>query len=272
VLECVVNISEGRRPAILADLARASGRCLLDVHADAAHHRSVFTLGGQREVLEGCVRDLAEAAVSTLDLTAHEGAHPRFGVLDVVPWVPLSGRNLGSAPLSEALAGRDRFAAWAGTTLQLPCFLYGPERSLPELRRLAWRSLSPDTGPDHPHPTAGSSAVGARRELIAYNLWLEQPDLALARSIATALRGPALRTLGLQVGDAVQVSCNLIDLAVLGPDAVFDAVAARARITRAELVGLLPLRALQSIPRHRWPELDLDETRTIEARLEVVGA
>jgi glutamate formiminotransferase len=231
----------------------------------------VFTLAGNPELVEACVRDLAETAVATLDLSAHAGAHPRFGILDVVPWVPLWGWPLRPAPLLEALDARDRFAAWAGASLQLPCFLYGPERSLPELRRLAWRELSPDVGPVRPHPTAGASAVGARHELVAYNLWLERPDLALARRVAAALRGPAVRTLGLQVGDAVQVSCNLIEPALVGPDAVFDAVAASAQIARAELVGLLPRRILQAIPPNRWPELDLDETRSIEARLEIAG-
>src|SRR5579859_1580277 len=153
----------------------------------------------------------------------------------VVPWVPLTGWPLGPAPLEAAVAARGRFAEWAGSVLRLPCFLYGPERSLPELRRRAWRELLPDTGPDRPHPTAGSSAVGARPELVAYNLWLEQPDLALARRIAADLRSPDVRALGLQVGDAVQVSCNLVNPSQRGPDSVFDAVASRAAVAKAEL-------------------------------------
>ena len=271
MLECVVNISEGRRPEILAELGRAAGPCLLDVHSDPSHHRSVFTLAGDPTVLEASVRSLATAAVATLDLTGHEGAHPRFGILDVVPWVALSGWPLGAAPLGPALVARDRFARWAAERLKLPCFLYGPERSLPELRRLAWNPLVPDTGPHVPHPTAGSAAVGARPPLVAYNLWLEEPDLPLARRIAAALRGPALRTLGIQVGTAVQVSCNLIEPTAVGPDAVFDAVAARAPVARAELVGLLPFSVLDAIPAHRWAALDLDATRTIESRLEAAG-
>jgi len=271
VLECVVNVSEGRRPDILAGLRGAGGSCLLDVHSDAAHHRSVFTLAGDAKVVEPAVRALIEMAVRRLDLKEHEGAHPRFGVVDVVPWVALTGWPVRPAPLDDALAARGRLAAWAGATLGLPCFLYGPERSLPDVRRLAWRGLLPDTGPDHPHASAGSAAVGARPELVAYNLWLEQPDLALARSIAAGLRSPEVRALGLQVGDAVQVSCNLIDPSKFGPDAVFDAVAAQAPVARAELVGLLAKRILDAIPAHRRPELDLDEARTIEARLELTG-
>jgi glutamate formiminotransferase / 5-formyltetrahydrofolate cyclo-ligase len=271
VLECVVNVSEGRRPELVAALAGACGPCLLDVHSDADHHRSVFTLAGEAEALEWSVRALAERSVAVLDLTGHDGAHPRFGVLDVVPWVPFTGWPLRPAPLDDAIAARDRWAAWAGATLQLPCFLYGPERSLPELRRRAWRELRPDAGPDRPHPTAGSSAVGARHELVAYNLWLEEPDLALARRIAAGLRGPDVRALGLAVGDAVQVSCNLVNPTRRGPDTVFDAVAAQAAVSRSELVGLLPARILAAVPPERWAQLDLDPTRTIEARLESAG-
>jgi hypothetical protein len=106
---------------------------------------------------------------------------------------------------------------------------------------------------------------------VAYNLWLENPDLAVARRIAAGLRGPDVRALGLQVGDAVQVSCNLVNPSCVGPDAVFDAVAVEAGVARAELVGLLPQRILDAIPADRWPELDLGEARTIEARLEMAG-
>ena len=120
-------------------------------------------------------------------------------------------------PLQSAVQARDRFAAWAGSSLGLPCFVYGPERSLPDVRRRAWRTLGPETGPDRPHPTAGAVAVGARPILIAYNLWLAEPDLARAREIARALRSPGVRTLALTVGDAVQVSCNLIARGRLAP-------------------------------------------------------
>ena len=113
MLECVVNLSEGRRPEALSSLAGACGPSLLDVHSDAGHHRSVFTLAGDAEALEASVRALAEMAVATMDLHGHEGAHPRFGVLDVVPWVALTGWPLGPAPLEAAVAARGRFAALA---------------------------------------------------------------------------------------------------------------------------------------------------------------
>jgi glutamate formiminotransferase / 5-formyltetrahydrofolate cyclo-ligase len=271
VLECVVNVSEGRRRDVITDLAAAAGPALLDVHADRDHNRSVFTLAGTPAVVAAGVRSLARATVARLDLGSHQGAHPRIGVLDVVPWVSLSGRPLDTGPPAAAIEARDAFAAWAGGELALPCFLYGPQRSLPEIRRGAWHSLAPDTGPHVPHPTAGAAAVGARPALVAYNLWLAGADLAEARRLAEAVRGPQVRALGLQVGDAVQVSCNLIAPQIVGPAAVFDAVATRSGVARAELVGLLPARVLASIPEHRWPELDLDPSRTIEARLEQAG-
>ncbi len=271
MLECVVNISEGRRVELLEELATATGPLLLDRHRDEHHNRSVFTVAGPAEPVAAAVRALARATVGRLDLRTHQGVHPRIGVLDVVPWVALTGWPLDPGPLAGAVEARDDFARWAGDVLDVPCFLYGTGRSLPEIRREAWTTLAPDSGPLFPHPTAGASAVGARPVILAYNLWLAEPDLDLARRLAAHLRGPAVRALGLPVGDAVQVSCNLIDPQVVGPAAVFDAVAGQTGVARAELVGLLPARVLEAIPKHRWPELDLGRSRTIEARLEQAG-
>jgi glutamate formiminotransferase len=271
VLECVVNVSEGRHSNLVAELGEAAGTCLLDSHSDPFHNRSVLTLGGPDEALREGVRALAKATVARLHLSKHEGVHPRIGVLDVVPWVAFRGWPLQPAALGPAIAARDDFALWANATLGLPCFLYGPERTLPQVRRGAWISLLPDVGPNHPHPTAGAVAVGARPPLVAYNLWLSRDDLALAQTVAASLRGPAVRALGLQVGSSVQVSCNLLDPAAIHPGAVYDAVATQAAITRAELVGLVPGLVLKSIPEGRWSELGLSPSQTIEARLETAG-
>ncbi len=261
MIECVLNVSEGRDPVVLDRLADAAGADLLDLHHDPNHHRAVLTVVG-----EGAARAVATAAVAAIDLRAHVGAHPRFGVVDVVPFVAL-----GVTPFEASLAARDRFARWAAGTLGLPCFAYGPQRSLPDVRRAAFRGLAPDTGPDVPHPTAGACAVGARPVLVAYNLWLGLADLDLARSVARSLRGPAVRALGLDVGGHAQVSTNLIDPHSVGPAAIYDAVAARARVARAELVGLMPASVLGAVKASRWAQLDLDEERTIEARLEARG-
>lgn len=271
MLECVVNVSEGRDSTVLEALARSARPWLLDVHADAHHNRAVLTLGGPAREVEAGTRSLAREAVERIDISLHHGAHPRIGALDVVPFVSLAGWPLLDASPSVALEARDRFAAWAAETLGLPCFLYGAARSLPEVRRGAWRALAPDAGPLRPHPSAGAVAVGARPALVAYNLWLDDPDLELARRVAAELRGPLVRTLGLAVGSSVQVSCNLVAPWSHGPAAVFDAVSSRAPVERAELVGLIPASVLNGVPRGRWKQLDLSEEKTIEARLEEAG-
>ncbi|NLD78629.1 MAG: hypothetical protein GX643_18430 [Acidimicrobiales bacterium] len=150
----------------------------------------------------------------------------------------------------------------------MPCFVYGPERTLPDIRRDAFTVLQPDHGVSDPHPTAGAMAVGARLPLIAYNVWLADPDLSLARAVARKIRSPNLRTLGLQVGHRVQVSMNLIAPEVVDPATATDAVAEHAEVAGCELVGLLPRAVLGRIPPERWGELGLAEDRTIEAQLE----
>jgi glutamate formiminotransferase len=257
LLECVVNISEGVRPHVVTAIASSAGDSLLDVHSDAHHNRSVLTLVG-----EDAPRAVARAAVAALDLRHHQGVHPRIGVVDVVPFVPLDG-----ATLADAVAARDRFLAWLGDELAVPGFAYGPERSLPEVRRRAFVDLQPDAGPTQPHPSAGAAAVGARPPLVAWNVWLQEADLARARQVAGEIRGPHLRALGLPVGDRVQVSMNLLAPDVVGPAEAWDLVTERLPITDAELVGLVPRSVLDRTDPARWPQLDLAEDRTIEARL-----
>lgn len=263
VLECVVNVAEGRDDERLAKLAGSCGSELLDLHRDPHHHRSVFTLLG-----ESAPRRLAECAVRLLDLRDHDGVHPRIGVVDVVPFVAL-----GSTPPAEALTARDRFCEWAAETLALPCFRYGPERSLPEVRRDAFVTLAPDCGPAQPHPTAGACAVGVRPPLIAYNVWVTAPDLATVRRVATAIRRPGLRTLGLKVGDRFQVSCNLIAPDEIGPAEIVALVAEAGGVVveGCELVGLMPEAVLDRIDPADWSRLDLAADRTIEARVRAVG-
>jgi glutamate formiminotransferase len=257
VLECVVNVSEGRRLEAVAEVRRLVGPDVLDVHSDAYHHRSVFTMVGTE-----APRALARAVVGRFDLRLHEGVHPRIGIVDVVPFVPLDG-----ASMAGALAARDDFARWAADELGIPSFFYGPERDLPEIRRRAFVDLAPDVGPRDPHPTAGAICAGAREVLVAYNVWLADTTLADARRIARDLRSREVRTLALACGPHLQVSMNLIAPDRVGPAVVFDAVAARAPVARAELVGLVPARVLAAVPKARWGELDLGADRTIERRL-----
>ena len=243
-LECVANTSEGRDQRVLRAIQDAAGDLLLDTHSDEGHNRSVLTLcaagsseaasliegdaaGGHPEALLSflipAVERVATTAVAMVDLRNHEGAHPRLGSMDVVPFVSLrrdANDGVRNGPIAEAIEARERFMSWAGSELGLPCFAYGPERSLPEIRRKAFVAITPDTGPTEPHPTAGSCAVGARPLLVAYNLWLSVPEqcsnseeengtsrgrlVDLARSIARSVRGPAVRALGLLVGSALR--------------------------------------------------------------------
>lgn len=293
-LECVANVSEGQDLALIERLDAAAAGALIDRHADPDHHRTVFTLAGTDESVEAAARRLAAAAVAAIDIADHDGQHPRIGVVDVVPFVPMvraaplsaggagspaaTGRlDMGPA-LDAAVAARDRFARWAWSELGVPCFLYGPlpgggERSLPEVRRSAFSDLAPDTGGSRPHPTAGACAVGARRFLVAYNLWVAGGDVDLVRAVARAIRGPAVRAIGLDLSGRLQVSCNLVDPITVGPAEVHDRVAllleaAGAAVDRCELVGLLPSAVLEAVPRPRWAGLGLGPEETIEGRLE----
>ena len=258
MIECVINISEGRDPDLVQEIARTAGRDLLDVHCDADHNRSVLTVVG-----DSAPTAVIRAAVQRLDIRTHTGVHPRIGVVDVVPFVPLE-----DSTFDDALTARDAMSSWIANELHIPVFLYGPERTLPDIRRGAFTSLMPDLGPSEPHLTAGAVAVGARELMLAWNLWLAEPNLSLAKSIASAIRGPEVRALGLQVGDQVQVSMNLIDPFVVGPAEVYDRVASLAPIERAELVGLAPLALLDATDERRWEQLNLSVDSTIESRLQ----
>lgn len=251
-----MNVSEGRRGAAIDAIVAAAGDELLDLHVDVHHHRSVLTIVG-----EAAPRAVAAAAVTHLDLRRHTGAHPRLGAVDVVPFVALDGDD-------DTAAAADGFSTWLGEHLGVPAFRYGGEHpGLPEVRRGAFTTLGPSAGPAGPHPTAGATAVGARPVLVAYNVWLAEPDLARARAVARAVRGTALRALGLRVGDRVQVSMNLVDPEAVGPAEAHDAVSALVAVAGAELVGLVPRAVLEAVPADRWEQLDLSPDRTIEARL-----
>jgi glutamate formiminotransferase / 5-formyltetrahydrofolate cyclo-ligase len=270
VFECVINLSEGRDASLLAELRATAGPSLRDVHADRFHNRSVFTLihGAQQLALD--VRALLHGAFTSLDLTRHEGVHPRFGVVDVVPFFALDPEKPDAA-----VALRDSTAQWIADAFDVPVFLYGPMngalRTLPEVRRDAFVTLQPDRGPTTASPTLGASAVGARGVLVAWNLWLQGVTVLEARAIARSIRRSEVRALAFQVGEQVQVSCNLIAPLVRGPSTLFDEVTLLlpegGTIARAELVGLAPRALLEKENPSRWSQLDLSEERTIESRL-----
>ena len=206
-----------------------------------------------------------------MDLRTHSGVHPRFGVVDVVPFVALDPDRR-----AQACALRDATAEWLATNFALPVFLYGPlpdgtSRSLPEVRRLAFSALAPDFGPDVAPARLGAVAVGCRPVLIAWNVWLRGVTLDEARAIAAALRRPAVRALGLRVGDDVQVSCNLLDADHVRASQIYDQIASMlpppGSIVRAELVGLAPEAFVAAERPDRLEQLGLSHSTTIESRV-----
>lgn len=283
MLECVPNISEGRRQDVLDALAAACGSSLLDVHDDLDHHRSVFTLAGPglRDA-ETAVSALATAAAERVDLSVHDGVHPRLGVVDVVPFVALDEDHDVAADAAFA------FAEWVAAELEVPVFLYDDadplRRSLPELRRAAFRTRAPDLGPAAPHPRLGATAVGARPHLIAVNCWLDTNDELVARTLAKQVREvdgglPGVRSLGLLLSseDVAQVSMNLIDLPVTGLEAACTEVRRLADregfdVTRVEIVGLVPAAELERCSEEFREWAQIPEDRTIEGRLAARGA
>jgi glutamate formiminotransferase len=263
-LLAVPNVSEGRDQQLLDDLARAFDARLLDVHTDADHHRSVFTLAGPPGALAPAVLAGASEAVRRIKLDEHRGEHPRIGAIDVAPIVYLDRSDRGAA-CAEALVLSDLL----GDRLGLPVFLYGElggGRARSQLRaggldalraRIDRGELRPDFGPRRLHPTAGAVLVGARPPLIAFNVELvPTASLADAKTIAAAIRegGPdgleSVRAIGVWLADRgrAQVSTNIEDHLVTPPRAVLEAVAARSGIAEAELVGLAPRVALAGFP------------------------
>jgi glutamate formiminotransferase len=260
-LESVPNVSEGRDPAVVAAIGEVFGRRarVLDVHSDADHHRSVFTLvGDDGDLVDALVEGIARAA-ELIDLRAHEGAHPRIGATDVVPLVPIRPSDMERAS-AAALLVAERVAS----ELALPVFLYGEvgggrgpaafrRGGFDELaRRLAAGELAPDFGPGRLDQRAGGVIVGARRPLIAFNVNLRSDDVDAARAIAVSVREsgggfPGVRALGLDLPRAgfVQVSMNVEDWEAAALHDIVariaDQAAARGiEVAGSELVGLMP--------------------------------
>ncbi len=289
--ECIPNFSEGRRPEVLARIRRAAeaaGVQILDFEADFDHNRSVLTLAGDAEPLLSAVQRTMTVAVDTIDLTRHQGTHPRIGAVDVVPFVPLD-----DTPMEEAVALAHRLGAWAGTQLGLPVFFYeaaalhADRRNLADVRRGQFEGLAvrlgkhpPDVGPGAPHPLAGAVAIGARRPLIAFNVYLTTDDLAIARAVARAVRAssgglPGVKALAMDTRRSrgqVQVSMNLVDYPTTPLPIVLERVRAESRargtdVASTELVGLMPAQAVEDVMQHYIALQDFRWHRVLEAAL-----
>jgi glutamate formiminotransferase / 5-formyltetrahydrofolate cyclo-ligase len=278
-LLAIPNVSEGCDPGAIEAIAGAFDARLLDVHSDADHHRSVFTLAGEPGSLADAVVYGAAETVRRIDVNQHAGIHPRVGAIDVAPIVYLDPADRGAA-CAEALVLGDRL----GHELELPVFIYGElaaGRTRAELRRggpakLAERiesgELRPDFGPRRLHPTAGAVLVSARPPLVAFNVELAPPaTLEDARSIAARIREggseglESVRAIGLWLAarGVAQVSTNVEDHRRTSLAQVVAAIARHAAPSRAELVGLAPRAAFDGFP----DELEVANRRTIEDAL-----
>jgi glutamate formiminotransferase/glutamate formiminotransferase/formiminotetrahydrofolate cyclodeaminase len=283
ILMAVPNASEGADADAIAAIGAAFAPArLLDIHTDADHGRSVFTLAGRQGELAEALVSGARAAIARIDLRGHGGAHPHAGALDVAPVVYLDRARRGAA-CAEALTA----AARIGDELRLPVFLYGalatteanreraairaggPERLA---QRIASGELKPDFGPDRLDPRSGAVLVAARPPLVAFNVDLATDDLDLARAIAAELREsapggtglPGVRAIGLHLParGRAQVSTNVHDHLATPLAEIVRRVSARTPVAEAELVGLAPQAALDGFP-EEVPLRDFDPRRHI---------
>jgi glutamate formiminotransferase len=293
ILECVPNISDGRNQDVIQAVASAfasKGAALLDVDSDGDHNRTVITIAGSPdEVIAGAAAGVA-AARDRIDLTKHEGAHPRMGATDVVPFVPL-----GTATEQDAIRAAHAAAERIWNEAHVPTYLYGlaakrdTRRNLAKVRKGQFEGIRdsialdpermPDFGEAAVHPTAGITAVGARFFLIAFNVNLKTQDLALAKTIATDIREkgggmPGVKAMGFELAEKsqVQVSMNLVDYRQTSPIEVFDAIKQRAEaagveVDGSEVVGLIPAAAAPEGFPERVRVIDWNPDLVIETRL-----
>jgi len=294
LVECVPNFSEGRRPEVVEELIQAiaavPGVTLLDRESDPDHNRSVLTFAGEPDPVAEAAFRAVERAARLIDLNHHAGQHPRMGATDVVPFVPIEGLTLDDCAEIAHRVGRR-----IGEELSIPVFLYEaaatrPERaSLAEVRRGEFEGLReligkdparrPDFGPERIHPTAGATAVGARRFLVAFNANLATADVRVAKAVAAAIREQSgglknVRALGFSIegGRRAQVSMNLVNteatpihrvLALVRDEAARHGVA----IAGCEVVGLIPEAAMLDAASHALQLENFRRDQVLELRL-----
>ncbi len=294
LVECVPNFSEGRDAAkvdAIVEAMKIPGVYLLDREMDADHNRCVITLVGEREAIqEAAIRGVGKAA-ELIDLTRHQGAHPRMGAADVVPFIPIDG-----VTLEDCVAMAKHVGAEVYKRFQIPVYLYEaaaatPERqNLENIRRGQFEGIrdeiatnptrKPDFGEPRVHPTAGATVVGARKALIAYNVFLNTADVDVAKKIAKAVRFSSgglrfVKGAGFLVRGMAQVSMNLTDFEQTPIHRVFEYVkreAARYGVApvSSEIVGLIPKRALEQAAEWFLQVENFDSSLILENRLAAV--
>ena len=295
IIECVPNISEGRRrevvDTIVGAVRRVDGVRVLDYSSDASHNRSVITLAGDAEPIKQAVLALYEAALPVIDLRQHSGEHPRLGAVDVVPFVPIEG-----VTMERCVALAKETAADVARRFAIPVYLYEEastnpaRRNLEDIRRGEFEGLAkkmaspewaPDYGPSTPHATAGATVIGARMPLIAYNINLATDRLDVAKKIAIAVRHSSggfryVKAMGVRLDDRgiVQVSMNLTNYEKTPVYRVFDTVKREAArygvsVLESEIVGLIPATALQDAAAYYLQLAGFDAKQVLENKLKV---
>jgi glutamate formiminotransferase len=272
LIECVPNFSEGRDlskvDALLDAMSTVTGAWVLDRTSDADHNRSVITLAGEPEaVVEAAIRGAGKAA-ELIDMTCQEGVHPRIGATDVIPLIPLEGLSMEECVALAWHVGQELWDRY-----RIPVYFYEaaatrPERvNLENIRKGQFEGLredalrnpdrSPDIGEPRLHPTAGATAVGARKVLIAYNIYLDTKDVSVAREIARAIRSssgglPHVKAIGVEMKTRglTQVSINLTDFEQTPLHLVFETVKREAErhgcaVVGSEIIGLIPRQAIE---------------------------
>src|SRR5712692_8552244 len=294
LVECVPNFSEGRDKAkvdAIIETMKRDGVYLLDREMDADHNRCVITLVGERDpIQEAAIRGVGKAA-ELIDLNVHQGAHPRMGAADVVPFVPIEGVTIEDCVAMARHVGEEIWKRY-----QIPVYLYEaaattPERqNLENIRRGQFEGIraeiatnparKPDFGDPRVHPTAGATVVGARKFLIAYNVFLNTPDVEIAKKVAKAVRFSSgglrfVKGAGFLVRGMAQVSMNLTDFEQTPIHRVFELVkqeAARYGVApvSSEIVGLIPKKALESAAEWFLQIENFDSSLILENRLAAV--
>lgn len=293
LLESVPNFSEGRDQETIAALEsamRRPGVTLLDVQSDHDHNRSVFTLIGSKDDLIQAVFAGITVATERIDLTHHQGAHPRLGATDVVPFIPLMDTSM-----EDAVGASRKLGERIAIELSIPVYFYEdaatrPERqNLEQIRRKGFEELrdvigsdesrAPDLGPRQVHPTAGATVVGARRPLIAYNIYLNSSDPKIAQAIARTIRHSTgglryVKAMGFEIPErgCVQVSMNLTHHQRTAMHTVFEMVREAAEsygvsITESEVVGMVPANALFDVAQHYLRMHRFSHEQVLEMRL-----
>jgi len=291
IVECVPNFSEGRIKEIIDQiveaLASVEGVRVLDVQSDADHNRSVVTMVGESEAVEEAAFRGIERAARLIDMDQHQGEHPRMGATDVVPFVPIAGMTM-----ADCVEMARRLGERVGRRLSIPVYLYEEAATRPERRNLAdvrrgeYERLkveieadphrAPDFGPAR-MGKAGATAIGARPPLIAFNVYLNTDDLAIAKAIARAVRHSSgglrhVKALGLLVEGCAQVSMNLTDYRRTPIQRVVEMIRREAArygvsIVSSEMVGLIPNEALVDVARFYLQLDDFSPDQILENRL-----